>query len=135
MYDELIKNLKKFEGFKGNPYVDSRGYLTVGIGTKLPLDEEEAEFLLKHRLKKTVNELNVLKLNDLDIKEEAKIILYDMAYNLGVRGLLKFKKMWKALENKDYLEASKEMQDSKWFKQVGRRSKELVSKMEKLSEY
>lgn len=135
MYDELVKQLRKFEGFKGEPYIDTQGYQTIGIGTKLPITEEEAELLLKHRLKQRVNQLNVLKLDDLDIKEEAKIILYDMAYNLGAKGLLKFKKMWKALENKDYLEASKEMQDSKWFKQVGRRSKELVSKMEKLREY
>lgn len=133
MYEKLIEQLKKFEGFSGNPYTDTQGYETIGIGTKLPLTEEEAELLLQHRLKQTVNNLNVLKLDNLDIKEEAKIILYDMAYNLGTKGILGFKKMWKALENKDYLEASKQMKDSKWYNQVGRRSKYLVEEMEKLN--
>lgn len=133
MYEKLIEQLKKFEGFSGNPYTDTQGYETIGIGTKLPLTEEEAELLLQHRLKQTVNNLNVLKLDNLDIKEEAKIILYDMAYNLGTKGLLGFKKMWLALENKDYLEASKQMKDSKWYHQVGRRSKYLVEEMEKLN--
>lgn len=133
MYEKLIEQLKKFEGFSGNPYTDTQGYETIGIGTKLPLTEEEAELLLQHRLKQTVNNLNVLKLDNLDIKEEAKIILYDMAYNLGTKGLLGFKKMWLALENKDYLEASKQMKDSKWYNQVGRRSKYLVEEMEKLN--
>lgn len=133
MYEKLIEQLKKFEGFSGNPYTDTQGYETIGIGTKLPLTEEEAELLLQHRLKQTVNNLNVLKLDNLDIKEEAKIILYDMAYNLGTKGILGFKKMWLALENKDYLEASKQMKDSKWYNQVGRRSKYLVEEMEKLN--
>lgn len=133
MYEKLIEQLKKFEGFSGNPYTDTQGYETIGIGTKLPLTEEEAELLLQHRLKQTVNNLNVLKLDNLDIKEEAKIILYDMAYNLGTKGILGFKKMWKALENKDYLEASKQMKDSKWYNQVGRRSKYLAEEMEKLN--
>lgn len=133
MYEKLIEQLKKFEGFSGNPYTDTQGYETIGIGTKLPLTEEEAELLLQHRLKQTVNNLNILKLDNLDIKEEAKIILYDMAYNLGTKGILGFKKMWLALENKDYLEASKQMKDSKWYNQVGRRSKYLVEEMEKLN--
>ena len=55
-----------------------------------------------------------------------------MAYNLGVDGLLKFKKMWKALEKQDYQTAAEEMKDSKWYHQVGRRSKYLYKKMKDL---
>ena len=37
-----------------------------------------------------------------------------MSYQLGFSGLLKFKKMFKALENMNYEEAANEMLDSKW---------------------
>ena len=52
-----------------------------------------------------------------------------MAFNLGVAGLLKFKKMIAALEKRDYDTAAIEMLDSQWAKQVGQRSQELSRQM------
>ena len=46
----LISSLTIDEGFRGNPYKDSLGHLTIGIGTKLPLTETEAQWLLGERL-------------------------------------------------------------------------------------
>ena len=48
-----------------------------------------------------------------------------MAFNLGIYGLLTFKKFLKYLKNEEYVKASKEMLDSKWAKQVGSRAREL----------
>ena len=48
-----------------------------------------------------------------------------MYVNLGPSGLLGFKKMHKALANKDYITASAEMLDSRWATQVGNRAIEL----------
>jgi lysozyme len=52
-----------------------------------------------------------------------------MIFNLGLYGVLGFKRMLAALREKDYLKASKEMLDSKWAKQVGYRAKKLASIM------
>jgi hypothetical protein len=51
-----------------------------------------------------------------------KIVLFDMAYNLGVQGLMTFTKMWNAIEAKDWSLVVTEMQASKWDKQTGLRS-------------
>lgn len=49
-----------------------------------------------------------------------------MAYNLGISGLLKFKKMLKTLEEENYPKAAKEMLDSLWAIQVGKRADHLA---------
>ena len=48
-----------------------------------------------------------------------------MCYQLGLGGFSKFKKTISYLEKENYLEASKEMLDSKWAKQTPNRAKKL----------
>jgi len=57
-------------------------------------------------------------------------IVTDMAFNLGLTRLSKFQKLQKALTEKDYQTAAKEMKNSAWYTQVGNRSKELVNLMQ-----
>lgn len=127
----IIEDLKHDEGFRGNPYTDTEGYLTIGYGTKLPLSRKEAEVLLKMRLDETIEDVNS-RLSHLNIRKEAWDILYNMAYQLGVGGLLKFKKMLKALEKQDYKTAAKEGLDSLWARQTPNRARRLMAKMERL---
>ena len=54
--------------------------------------------------------------------------LLDMAYNMGVYGLSKFAKTLNLIEHEQYEEASKNLKNTRWYKQVGRRSK-AISKM------
>ena len=54
------------------------------------------------------------------------MVLLDMAYNLGVNGLLKFSRTLRAIERGQWVEAGEEMKDSKWFEQVGSRAAEHV---------
>jgi len=51
-----------------------------------------------------------------------------MCFQLGYR-VAKFKKMWEALKQKDYVTASKEMINSRWFQQTPLRCKKLAGKM------
>ena len=48
---------------------------------------------------------------------------------MGVGGVGKFKKMWEALKNKDYGEASFQMMDSRWAKQTPNRAESLSKVM------
>lgn len=43
-------------------------------------------------------------------------VVLEMAYQMGVAGVLNFTNMWKALAKDDFAEASKEMLDSVWAK-------------------
>lgn len=118
---KLLEDLKKQEGFKGVVYKCSEGFDTIGYGTKLPLNKEESALLLNYRLQKTVQEVNAA-LPGLKTKPEIWDMLYNMAYQMGTKGLLGFKKMLVAIENKDYNEAYKQGKDSKWYKQTPNRA-------------
>jgi len=124
----LLEEIKKEEGFMGIAYNDHLGFPTIGYGTKLPLEEEEAEMLLKHRLVKMQKELHS-RLEGLDVPQEVWEILYHMSYQLGVSGLLRFKKMFKALQGKDFKQASLEMLDSLWARQTPNRAKRMSEMM------
>ena len=124
----LIDDIKQEEGFKGIVYKCTEGFDTIGYGTRLPLSEKEAEMILEYRL-------NILKgslsssLYMLDIDKKAWDILYNMVYQMGVKGVLNFKNMIKALEAKDYKKAGDEMLDSKWAKQTPARANRLSKAM------
>jgi lysozyme len=49
-----------------------------------------------------------------------------MAYNLGVSGLLQFRKMLEAAKRGNVESVCDEMKNSKWFNQVGDRAEELI---------
>jgi lysozyme len=49
---ELLEQLKRDEGLRLKPYVDTVGKVTIGYGTNLTdgIDQGEAEYLLSNRL-------------------------------------------------------------------------------------
>lgn len=63
-----------------------------------------------------------------------KSVLIDMCFNMGWSTLRKFKKFLAALDDEDWEEAAKQMEDSKWFKQVGMRA-EILQEMMIYGEY
>ncbi len=62
-------------------------------------------------------------------------VMVDMRLNLGMAGLLGFKKMIAALKAGNFKKAAFEMRDSKWYFQVGRRSERLVEMMRTGEDY
>jgi len=61
-----------------------------------------------------------------DVRQEA---LLNMAFNLGVAGLLEFKDMLAALEVGNYQVAYDEIHDSLWIKQVGFRAARIAKEL------
>ena len=93
------------------------------------MGEYEAERLLKLMIAKVTDQLEeaLPVINRLNTVRQD--VLINMTYNMGLVGLLKFKKMLLALEKKDYQKASIEMLDSKWKDDVGNRAQELATQM------
>lgn len=56
-------------------------------------------------------------------------VLVDMSYNMGATTLGQFKNFKAALKDKDYKTAAKEMKNSNWFNQTGRRARDLHKQM------
>ena len=53
----------------------------------------------------------------------------DPEYGLGRPRLSRFHKMKKAVDNRDWQEASNQMKDSKWYRQVTNRAERLCKRM------
>lgn len=125
--DQLILH----EDIKLKPYKCPAGKLTIGVGRNLEdkgLTEQEALFLLRNDIAEAQ-----LQLTQYDwytsLSPIRQKVLIDMAVNLGMAGLLQFKRMIAALNRKDYKSAAGEMVNSHWYGQVGTRSKRLVKMM------
>ncbi|MDT8337580.1 MAG: glycoside hydrolase family protein [Sulfurimonas sp.] len=126
---KLIEEIMKNEGFVGTVYKDTLGFDTIGYGTKLPLVKEEAALILEYRLKAKIKELETKEpfVNKLPLEKQE--ILAEMCYQMGVNGVLKFKKMWAALKEFDYEAASVQMLDSRWAEQTPNRAMKLSQMM------
>jgi len=129
----LINSIKEEEGFSSHVYKDTLGVLTIGFGTNLKegISREEAHALLEIRLKNKIKGLISAKPIVENINSVRQDVLANMAYQLGVTGVLKFKKMWEALDRLDFKTASKEMMDSKWYQQTPARCERLATQMYK----
>ena len=138
--ERLMESVKKHEGYRNKVYLDTLGKRTVGVGHLCVEDfweddkEYEEKFLMEI-LEKDLSEA-IKGANDLmaehdcmDINEKAHEILIEMVFQLGKNGVSKFRNMWKALAEKNYIGASFEMLDSRWSKQTPNRAKSMANQM------
>lgn len=128
----LIEQLKRHEGLRLKPYRCTAGKLSLGYGRNLEdkgISEHEAELMLSSDIHEVQDELTKLLPVYSKLNPARKDALTNMGFNLGVTGLLKFKKMISALEAGDYNLAAEEMLDSRWASQVGQRSKDLAEQV------
>lgn len=115
------------EGFRDRPYRDSMGFLTIGYGHCLdshPITQVAAGHILDDDLDWFVTALhrNVPGFDGFEPARQA--VLIDMAFNLGLIGIMKFHGMWKAIMAGNWEAAANEMMDSSWAVQVGQRALE-----------
>ena len=98
--------------------------------SKLKVNQEWASDWLKNRLTEIDKQLSKNEVYN-NLRIEYKEVLIEMAYQLGINGLMKFKRMWKALENINIrganLDAHKEALDSNWHKQTPSRAEKVAS--------
>lgn len=127
----LVDSIKAHEGFRARAYQDSVGVWTVGYGTnlqRLTIDEATAEQWLLRELAR-LREFFELHQPYPKLSPARQDVILEMAYNLGIAGVLAFGKMWTALAAGDWDEAARQMLDSKWAKQVGQRAQDLAGRM------
>lgn len=129
--DRRTEMVARHEGYRQHIYRCSAGKLTIGYGLNIStgLPRDEAALLLEYRLNKIDEQLARSLPFYPRLSAIRQDVLCDMAYNLGVAGLMGFKRMLAALEAGDYPQASAEMLDSKWAGQVGQRAIELADLM------
>lgn len=138
--------IAKEEGFRSTPYYCSEGYPTVGFGFKIGGKHSDLPvFVISKKVADVWLHETVQDIYDIINKEDwfknlndiRQAVIISMAYQLGITGLSKFKRMIECLKEGNYEEASLEMKDSLWAKQTPERASrhgELM-KTGKLLEY
>ena len=133
--------IKRHEGEVLEIYKDSLGYKTLGVGhlcqpndieydwkVGTPVSQSVVDAYYEMDFRKHYYEaVNVFgdEKSFNNLPDDIQRVLVNMAFNLGGTRLSKFRNMLQACRNHDWQEMARQMQDSKWFYQVGRRSVEL----------
>jgi len=147
--DALISELERDEGVRLSPYRCTAGFLTTGVGRNLdtnkltaeelafvghdcrkkPITKEQSDYLLKNDIEKICSELLKFLPWWAYLGDVRKRVLVNMAFNLGIAGLLKFTNTLALIRSGSYAQAASEMVKSKWAKQVGKRADRLANMM------
>lgn len=133
---DLKQQLIREEGAESCAYQDSLGYWTIGVGRLIDsrkgggLSNEEIDMLLDNDIKRNYEAVLVAlpwmeKLND-----ARQAVLIGMAFQMGLKGLLQFKRTLGSIEDGHYSEAAAEMMDSAWAKQTFGRAARMAKQME-----
>lgn len=126
--EKLIELIKRHEGYSRLPYYDTTGHFTIGYGRNLSdmgISDIEAEYLLKNDISDASIYCSAFTFWN-NLNDARKVVLIDMCFNLGYKGLCTFKMFFSAIERNDHDAAAGEMLDSKWARQVGNRANELA---------
>ena len=137
------------EGMELKVYKDTLGIDTIGVGRNIidrPLTDAEmqhlgissmqdvydngitlygARYLLRVDVGIAERELLTAQPCVAILNAPRQMVCVNMAFNLGMPRLNKFKKMWSAIEDEDYNNAAVEMLDSRWAEQVKGRATRL----------
>ena len=167
----LIERIKQNEGFRAEPYLCSRGKVTIGYGTNLEANygyipseviaqavkdgrlkgrallealelvgmewtEQEAEKRLQEHLDLLAGVLFSVSIPwAAELCEARRGVLIEMAYQMGLAGLLGFKRFLAAAREGRWADAAREMLDSRWARQTPERAERLAEIMEEGSEF
>ncbi len=140
--EQLRDTLKVDEGCVNSIYLDHLNLPTLGIGHLInewdeeygkpvgtPVSEERVNELFEKDVQVTIEECEQLFGNFQELPEEVQQILANMMFNLGRPRLSKFRKLCKAVAEKNWQECAAQMHDSKWRTQVPNRAERLISRM------
>ena len=135
MITDSYTQLKRDEGEVLHAYQDHLGYWTIGIGILVDrrkgggLRPEESEFIFRNRLKLLDAELSDRLPWIYKLDPARKGVLINMAFQMGVSGLLGFKNTLAMVEAGRYGDAAKLMLESKWARQTPARAQRLSNQM------
>ena len=128
--------IEQGEGFRALPYRCPEGALTIGYGynldanplrlTQADIDRFKSRGITKAEALALLTQLIEaleLALNQqlpwwASLNQDRQAVLIDMAYNLGLAGLMRFTNTLKLLSQGEFAEAAQAMLSSRWAQQV-----------------
>lgn len=135
LIENLANQLRRDEGEVLHAYQDHLGFWTIGIGRLIDkrkgggLTKDEAAYLLGNDIARFTNALRT-RLPWFDRIDEARQgVLANMAFQMGVEGLLGFRNTLSMIERGEYDAAANAMLQSKWSQQTPQRAARLAQQM------
>jgi len=136
--ERLKKTLIQYEGTgkvikdRLMPYKCPAGKLTIGYGRNIEdvgISKAEAEFMLDNDITSSVYLCRRMFPSFDTLDDVRQEVLVNMMFNMGDTAFSKFRKFKAAVEAKDWERAASEMENSRWYKQIGKRGYELKMMM------
>ena len=132
---KATEQVKSDEGCVLHAYRDTLGYLTIGYGRLIDkkkgggISQSEADQLLQNDIDRKLAELrdHIPWFDKLD--DARKGVLLNMAFQLGVKGLLGFRNTLAEINEGNYEKAASNMLKSKWAQQTPNRAKRMAEQM------
>lgn len=121
------------EGLRLQPYVDTVGKVTIGVGrnlTDVGVSHDEAMILLDNDIAHAERDLDRALPWWRDLDPVRQSVLIDMAFNMGLPTLLTFRSTLTDVREGHYRDAAQGMRNSLWHRQVGQRAENLARMME-----
>ena len=134
-YPGLRDMLKQHEGVIPYVYKDSLGYDTIGVGFLVDKNKGGGcppaviDFWLDYEIAAKKAELLSRLPWVSSLSQIRQDCLFDMAYNLGVAGLVGFSQTLSHIKAGEFEAAAQGMLSSRWASQVGRRAVHLANLM------
>ena len=129
------KQIQKHEGYREEVYLDTVGVPTGGwghafhVGSTLPKHIWENVFTYDFNRFKVERERLIEEYNLHDLDHVRRLVLIDMLFNLGPKGVRGFKNTLKYIQEGNYEQAASNMLKSKWASQVKSRADILARQM------
>jgi len=143
---KLREQLEIDEGVKYEVYNDHLGYATFGIGHLITVhdpengwsvgtdvDEYRVQEAFEDDVQGVISDCEKLYVQWEHLPEEAKQVIANMMFNMGLTRLSKFKGMKRGVDSRDWNAAADEMVDSAWYRQVTNRADRLVMRMRNIT--
>jgi lysozyme len=127
--DQLIRD----ERLRLEPYTDTVGKITIGVGRNLSdvgISVVEAQQLLVNDIANATARLEETFPWTAGLDEVRRAALLNMTFNMGIRGLSQFQNFLAAMRTGDWESARNEMLNSRWAQQVGARAQRLAIQIE-----
>jgi lysozyme len=130
--EALKAQLRAHEGLRLRPYLDVVGVWTAGYGHNLTangISLAVAELMLDDDVDVVLVELAGVPWFA-GLSDVRQLAVADLVFNLGLAGLRSFVRFISALKAERYSAAARELEDSRWYRQVGVRGPQIVKMIE-----
>lgn len=122
MSEQLVADLREDEGEVLHVYPDSKGFWTLGVGILVDarkgggITQEESTYLLNSRIAAATKALNAAFSWFAGLDPVRRDALVNMTFQLGIDGVVGFRKAMHLLAQGRWVDAEVELKDSKWLK-------------------